>query len=168
MSMGQENKMTDEYKPTRKEVLGEIGTSLGKNFSNAYKRLTEFGGSGLFSFGVLLATPYCLPTAARKFRKFDSVEQTNAEIDGTTAGFVGGGMVTLLEFAGYNYLYRHDHAEVLAIPIATNVISGAYELGRVAYRNAKQRLIERHGKEISDAVDDSPGIHNAADQNERN
>lgn len=185
MSMGQENKMTEEYKPKSKEVLEEISTSLGKTFSNACKSLKdstvtagrslrECGEWAMFAFGVTLATPYCIPTVARKTMEEVCSPSSSGlssatffESMGALTGVFGGGMAACLEIAGYAYLYQHDHAEVLAIPIATNVISGAYEIGRVIYRNAQQRLVERHGKEISDAVDGSSIIPNIVDQNKR-
>ena len=77
---------------------------------------------------------------------------SESEEKGAWTGLISGVVIDLGQVVGYYYLAINDHPEVLRIPVATNVISGSYELVRFSYRNARrnarQRLLERHTAKI--------------------
>jgi hypothetical protein len=134
-----------KYKPTKREVCVEIFNGI----KSTGKGLKEFGQMARTGFEIFNVGPYCIPTAARIAR--DTIRAGPAQADDSSyrAGFLGavtgltfGIAGTAFQVLGYNYAVQHDHPEVLAVPVVTNLVSGALEL----YRNAKQRVVERHGE----------------------
>ena len=96
---------------------------------------------------VLFATsPYYISTTIRVLREAEDGQTkfTRAQDCGGYLGCCMGIAAIVGQSIGYNYLTAHDHPGVLAIPVATNAISGIYELGRKAYMNAKHRSAEKH------------------------
>lgn len=117
--------------------------------------------SGLKAIGKfvsLLSTPFFIPTLARlghQFvkprygRRIYSNDQSRfVEEKPNQVGYgIGFGMVAgvtgLLEYAAFHEPIN-SNPQYLAIPLATNVLSGLYELGRKAYRKTRERLVRRH------------------------
>jgi len=145
--------MEEEYQPTKKEVLGEMWDGVRSSFtkekaSKVGKPFKEFGNAGLEVGWTLLTMPYVIPSFVRGC-KDDAVKpsyefDSNAEMVGAYTGCIGGLVADVGQIVGYAYAVKHDHPEILLIPVATNVASGLYEIGRKMYGNAKQRVLEKH------------------------
>ena len=153
--------MPEDHKPTTREILEELCLIPSVNILTMAKSVKEFV-TMMIADGLIWATaPYYLPTAVRLHR-----QEQGHPFQGTSIEYTGGMIGACLGFAAdggqlyaYSNLVIHDHPEALAIPAATNVISGMYELGRVvykrgraAYMNARQRLVESRGEELSDIL----------------
>lgn len=118
--------MTNEkYKPTKKEVLEEIVAPLEK----IGDKTKDYIKNSLIEAVSL----YGAPTAARIVSR-DNYCPTAL---GTMLGGAQGAIYMMLAQKGI-------HA--WTIPIATNILSGAYELGRNIYKKAEKRVIENHNK----------------------
>jgi len=161
--------MTDEYQSTRKEVLSEIlnGVRSGvrskftkENASKVGKSLKDFGAYAVGTGGRMLAFLYIAPTVVRIIRdpkpdKPDSDSSpyySSAEIIGGYTGTIGGIVADFGQVVGYTYAATEDHPEFLLIPVATNVASGVYEIGRKIYSDAKERFLEKHKPEGLEAT----------------
>ncbi len=143
--------MTKKYEPSNGEIYKEMWSELRnvfsrENISTAGRSLKGFGGLACGTGGAMLLLPYIVPTALRCLREADGdlSGYSSAEKVGGWVGTLGGLAADIGQISGYVYLATHDHPEVLAIPAATNFLSGVYELGRAAYGNARDRVIERH------------------------
>jgi hypothetical protein len=160
---------TQEYKPTKKEVFNEIlnefksksiakSKSITNRASKAGKSLKDFGKVYVVGTALMAGMPYAIPTYARSFKEAKenpSYFETNAEDTGANCGFITGTMVDIGQFLGYVYAVSEDHPEALLIPLATNVLSGAYEIGRNIYKNTEKKLIEKHNiKNLESEVTD--------------
>jgi len=147
--------MNNGYEPTKGEILGEafsqVRTLVHKdNIRETCNTIKEFSKTALGMGLTIVTAPYMIPTAVRKYRdvesserKFEHPTHEQAQYAGAITGFFGGIGMEIAQLAGYVYLRYHDHPEVLAIPVATNVASGIYELGRSVCSNASQRLKEK-------------------------
>ncbi len=147
-----------KYEPTRREVYSEMWREFRRQFNDfrdflseetekPLKALKEFGYEAVRDAGALMVAPYVIPTVAVVTREAPKKSLTWAEISGGLVGIIGGLAALYGQAIGYTYLARHDHPEVLAIPVATNVVSGAYEIWRSGYRSARNRIIERHSSD---------------------
>jgi len=146
--------MNKDYEPTKGEILEEafsqVRTLVHKdNIKETFNTIEEFGKTA-WRFGLfMVTTPYMLPTAVRNYRdgssegKLGNPKYEQAQYAGALTGFFGGIGADVAQMAGYLYLDFNGHPEVLAIPVATNVASGIYELGRSVCSNARQRLKEK-------------------------
>lgn len=123
--------MNHDYKPGLGELAKEMAFGFGK-----------FVHSNLVGIVVgstaLLYTPTMVRIAKRK-RNYDKspdpIGNTGASI-GSFIGVLGSLSVTL-------YLCERGYYKFLAVPLATNFISGAFEL----HRSARKRLIEKHSED---------------------
>ncbi|MDP4039696.1 MAG: hypothetical protein Q8P57_03900, partial [Candidatus Pacearchaeota archaeon] len=111
--------------------------------------------------GVISLGPYILPTTIRlfKYEETSSSEESSEEIKldathhvGFSAGFFAGIGLDIAQVMGYSYAVEQDHPEALLIPVVTNVASGVYEVGRSMYKNARQRILEKHKTEGLEAT----------------
>lgn len=114
--------MKNQYKLTRKEVLKEVvrpvkGGSIkaGKYFGDAIKDNLDL---------------YILPTSFRKNPNRLSFRNNL----GRLGIIIQGGIYFLLEREGIPACW---------VPISLNVASGIYEIGRVIYKKAENRLITK-------------------------
>ncbi len=150
--------MTEKYEPSSREVRAEIWRGLKDSCREKVKKgepLKEFagffGGIGM----LMVISPYAVPTAVRVVKDTgldDGIDDYSlAQNMGGYAGALGGFLADAGQVAGYIYCYNHGCPEIIALPVTTNVVSGIYELGRIAYKNARQRAIERHAIEIPDS-----------------
>jgi len=155
--------MAEEYRPAKREVLGEMWGKFKSDFS-------DFSGAFVTVFPKVLVAPYAIPTATRVARSYfsgipdavssaeietsesipqdsensDSVscEKITAEDAGITAAIMVGAAAYIVQgIAAYDY--APENPKVLLIPVVTNAISGAYEIGKRVYENAEQRMIGR-------------------------
>ena len=89
------------------------------------------------------------PTQRKKslgeFSRYEVISVVSGICSGLVVG-VGG------QLSGYVYALEKGYPEVLLIPVATNVASGAYEIGRKMYNNARQRVLEKHKTEGLEAT----------------
>ena len=140
------------YQSTRKEILSEIVKKTLKSFNKrnliktgrGIKDFVMVGGETAF---LITSFPYAIPSWMRvqTLKESGPVEKlTPAGACGGMTAFLLGIVADIGQVAGYTYLATHDYPEALLIPVATNVISEAYELGRKAYKNTKENLIEKH------------------------
>ncbi len=91
----------------------------------------------LVAASVAVISPYIIPTVVRSiietsqelrdkpYRKF-----TMGDHIGYTSGLFAGLYLDVLQVIGYSIAVEHDHPEVLAIPILTNIVSALYERNR--------------------------------------
>lgn len=117
--------MEDKYKPTKKEVLKEIVTPLLKKSKDYLKISLE----GNLSF-------YVIPTVIRK----SWATKTN---EADIAFCAAQGVL-------YGKLIFEQHIPAYLLPLATNVLSGVYELGRFVYKNAEKRLLTKNLEKITE------------------
>ncbi len=86
--------------------------------------------------------PYILPTVkriGREVREDKSPPQFNITHNiGYPLGAVVGFALDYVQALGYIYAVRNDHYEVLAIPVATNIISALYEKSRRTKENSNK------------------------------
>lgn len=153
--------MTKNYEPTKREIRTEIlrdlrGLLSKENLSRTGKSLKKFGAFAGGVCGAIIVIPYCIPTAIRGLRETESQtgQLTLAENVAGWTGAIPGAAIDVVQGCGYHYLATHNHPEVLAVPVATNVVSGLYEVSRAVYKNARQKLIGRHNREITDTLSD--------------
>ncbi len=146
----------ENYVPTKSEIAKEIGN----NFVDSVKNL-KFKNSILEEAVAIMALinifPYSIASAIRYFKEPVSEEEKNRiytktdhviTVSSILAGVCGVGM----QVFGYYQLARHGKEEFLLLPVATNVISGIYEIGRYQVNNAKRRLINRHKGSLDDKI----------------
>ena len=151
--------MTKEYEPTKKEVLSEMWNGIRNKFtkenvSKVGKSLKDFGACAGGIAGVMLAIPYIIPTTVRDFRNSngDTGGNSLAQNIGGYTGVFSGLVADIGQVLGYSYAVKENHPEFLLIPIATNAASGAYEIGRKMYFNAKKRVLENYNSKDLEAT----------------
>jgi len=133
----------------------ENGTSDGQSEASI-RSASRFQSIGTFSknlasVGALtVVAPYVIPREARcwmaSFRRShsssvgsaDAAESLNSpESLGILSGLFGGALCNLGQVTAYVHLALDGRPELLLVPVATNVASGLYELGLLAY-NGRQ------------------------------
>jgi hypothetical protein len=136
--------MAEEYQPTRIEILSEIWNGVRR----CGKSLKDFGKYARKQGELMLTIPYIIPTAVRNIRNAksdgDLSKYSLAKNIGGITGVIGGLVADIGQVVGYGYAVKEDHPEFLLIPVATNVASGVYEIGRKMYANARERVLEKH------------------------
>jgi len=140
----------DEAYPSRREVYKEIFSRTKDKLLNFGESVKEAGISTVAATSLIALMPYRIPTIVRDFREYDASgrlengiwKKASSEKIGASLGIVLGLSSWALQAAGYQYLCNHGHSEALALPLATNVISGVYELGRRHYKKVRNQLIE--------------------------
>jgi hypothetical protein len=145
--------MADEYKPTRREVLEEM--MRGDCVSKATKPLRDFTRGFVKGYGLLATLPYFIPTFVRCNKKGNNNILANLDAPGTenvggTIGAILGGISTFCQAiyaTGLAFGEFGGHREYLLIPLATNALSGVYEIGRNSYLNAKAQVIKKYKEE---------------------
>lgn len=140
------------YKPSKREVVGRMFGDTGRFFGKAsrnikntiaYKNVKDFFGSIGYTGGCLVIAPYIIPTDVRFLTEPFSTENpmTTAKGIGGIIGFLGGAVGIMGQLAGGIYLANDEHhPEVLLIPLATNLASGAYEW----YRKTRKTISGEH------------------------
>jgi len=150
------------YEPTRREIYQEmergfwslmtkelITPEVKKAASNSLTSLIESAKTMESVFLVLNITPYIIPTGVREIKDMrindgsPPKKLTVSEKIGFTTGLITGFTGDLVQLGLYSALVATNHPEALLIPFTTNLASGAYEIGRKGYRNARERLIEK-------------------------
>ena len=149
--------MTEEYQPTKKEVFGEMVKEIrqhfrGDNVKNIGSKLKQTGENFLVAAGLVSICPYILPTIIRGVKDSKSSSYENTQFDAThhvgySIGLLSGLALDVAQVMGYSYAVEHDHPEALLIPVATNVTSGVYKIGRSIYNNARKKVLEKHKTE---------------------
>lgn len=147
--------MTD-YEPRGKEIRAEMWNDLKGKLGcvkDCAKDLKDFGVlAAQMSIGLTIA-PYLMPSLIRTGKEVSrdieagrrkKREFTIAEDCGAFTGLVAALAVNVGQVYLYSSLANNEHPEVLAIPVATNVVSGMYELVRSSYKNAYSRLTEQN------------------------
>ena len=158
--------MDKAYKPKKKEVLGEVLNGVKDKFTREKMKIREKLTKDYLSnfaqgFLVTCAIPYLLPRVVREFKEgpYDPNPRKNTSIkdrgfnDGVGLGLVG----WIGQAVGYGTIVNKTHRpEILLIPFATNLTSGAYELGRKMYKKAESRLISRHQESSLETATQEP------------
>ncbi len=144
--------MAEVYNPARKEVFGEmingIRQSFGKdNLKNIGSKLKQTGKNFLVGAGLLSICPYVLPTTIRGVKDLESSSSEETLFDSThhvsfSTGLLSGLALGVAQVMGYSYAAENGHPEALLIPLATNVASGIYEIGRSMYDGARQKVLQ--------------------------
>ena len=138
--------MVENYNPTRKEVLREAFSEV--SLKNIGSKLRQVGTNFIGVVSAASICPYISPTAFRVWKEDKSSGKNDvADKIELTAGLLGAIAITYAQAEGYLYAVEHDHPEALLIPVATNVASGVYEIGRKIYNNTRQKLISKHNAE---------------------
>lgn len=123
-------KMNHDYKPGLNELAKEMTLGFGR-----------FVHSNLVGIVVGSTALFYTPTMVRVAKRKRNYEESSDPIGNTGAG-IGGFIGVLSFFTTALYLCERGYYKFLAVPLATNFISGAYEL----HRSARKRLIERHSE----------------------
>ena len=127
--------ISGKYKPTKKEVFSKIGFNIGKYVKNSTQEFLKIN-----------STVYIIPTALRLGQKGNKWEEFKSNL-GLTLGYL-----TTIS-SGAFYILNADN-DVLpdkkfwAIPLATNLASGLYEIGRRIYKKQESKMIEEHKKNL--------------------
>lgn len=158
--------MDKKHEPTRKQVLEEICNELKKPIkelsSKACYWLKEIGKpslaiivGGIFGSRILYSAPTILRVQRerkegkhKKAHEEDLFYTDSALIEVTCE--MGILLSTLVSFLAQSSYYTNEISQgrykMCLIPLATNLISGCYELGRKKYIDARKRLVEKHEK----------------------
>ncbi|MDD5133517.1 MAG: hypothetical protein PHD81_04785 [Candidatus Nanoarchaeia archaeon] len=144
--------MVETYKLTKKEVLKEVCNNTENEFVEVYKSLKVLSKNFLGAAAIVHVIPYIIPRAIigrsnkkKKLEDYGTLEDS-ATILGATIGFLS----LPIQLDLYSWV-GNDYPEFLLLPIVTNVISGAYEIGRFVYNNAEKRVVEKHITESLEA-----------------
>ena len=133
--------INEKYKPSLKEIGYEVTRIIGRG-------LKDFGKG----FGFVAITPMWVmvtPTVIRLGLDYekshsDWEEPNNLQKLGGFLGFIPGIAASVIPaFMALENDYRY-----LGIPLATNIISGTYELYRMARKNLEDNLEEERWNEI--------------------
>lgn len=131
----------NEYKPTLKEIAGQ----MGKDVVNVSYKLGKFGKEFVKDFGEsflrVSVLPYMLPNL---FRNFEGIEEDFLDSAGGLIGISSGFFSYAPQVFGYYSLCHKGHPEILLLPVATNVASGLYKLAR----SAKERMADRKSNSL--------------------
>lgn len=148
--------MTKKYQPTQREVYAEMWNGVKNSFSKKIgKPLREFGYSAVTVIAGCAFGPYVVPTLARKLRRMDTKSSITQDI-GIGVGMAGGIAAFVAQTAIYGYVAGYlKHPEVALVPVATNIASGLYEIGRKMHSDAKQRLLHKHKKKSLETLSSS-------------
>ena len=158
--------MENKYKPNAREVLTELYRfAKEEELPRIEKSTKEFLKYLMGTAAVLTLSPYAIPTVRRLAMEGQPctdntpinnpipdnntsvtipdnvVSNTHAENWGIGLGLISGIAIDTGQVLGVYYAAQHGHYEVLFIPVATNVASGLYELGRKVYKKAEQRVV---------------------------
>jgi len=155
--------MVEEYNPTKKEIVKEIGSGFKSTFSKENlkdfgKNLKDFGGYCGFVFSLVSIAPYIIPSTIRSLNEPSSPEDketsmNKAEEVGAFTGLGGGVIGWFVQLGSYVHIAdKYNLPEIGLIPVATNVLSGIYEFGRHSYKKAEKRLIERDKSKSLDSI----------------
>ncbi len=138
--------MADEYKPNKQEILREMWERVK---SSQIKEKLEYAiNGGIISIYGIHAGPtvrrLMTPTKEElEEAKLKSYKHQTILMGGVVFG-------ALAQGAGYTYLVGQHDLAYLLIPLSTNVLSGAYEIGRSGiklFNDSKQRLLQRHNSQ---------------------
>jgi len=139
--------MEENYNPSGKEVLKEIHSMITSKFTK--KSLKEFAFSSVKITRDVLALTYAAPTMYRKVKNNKEGETSLAEWVGGFTGLAIGLAADVGTVLEYHYNLKQSHPNLWLIPVATNLASGGYEIGRKLYKDAKQRALDkRNGKNL--------------------
>lgn len=142
--------MTDNYEPTKKQIAREMLRFKGT--SETFEGLKDFGFMAGGIGGIVVSFPYAIPSYVRWFREGSGEDSslTCTQTIGGVIGAIGGILIDIGQIVGYTHLIQNDYPGAWKIPVATNIVSGAYEILRHSSKKAKQRLIKEHeqGKDL--------------------
>ncbi len=152
--------MEEKYRPTKGEVWGEVWNGIKskftkEKFSRTGKALKDFSEEWYEGTKGMVILPYVVPSVRRSVREYKrdvKFPLWTVKDTGVAAGFVTGFVADMGQIIGYGYVVSKGHPEVLLIPVVTNVASGVYETGRSLYRDAKQKVLDRHDAEGLEAI----------------
>ena len=130
----------EKYKPTKLEVLYEVGKEVRQSLKEAGKFLVE-------TVTIIQVLPYILGSIASEEVRNELTEPASpsekcsiSENIGRSVGTITGLGGICAQAFGYGYAVKNDHPEALALPILSNL----YFAFRGLSENAKQRLAERN------------------------
>lgn len=126
---------------------------LGNRLSRSFDSMKTFVGKSAATAAYFIGSPYAIPSFIREYiiykKTGKGIEIDLGSHEGTT-GLIAGSLVSSgIGFAG-GYALAHGHAEVLLIPVATNAVSGIYELGRLVFN--KNASLQSHDN--SEGIED--------------
>ncbi len=146
--------MTQSYEPKRTEVLDEMLKPVSDafdrfpNFKKGVKNYATFVTIAGAAIGVLSSFPLAIPTWARLALSPETNEWPRIYSNDSSSfvdkvkkdSFVVYGLAAL----PIGIVEASAIPNYLAISLATNALSGLYELGRSAYRKTRERLVKEH------------------------
>lgn len=145
----------ENYKPAKKEIYDELISGF-KNKSIEYFKAFV---SPAISAGAVsaVASMHAIPSYFRWLRarvENDAEQPGVGSFISTCTGMLTGITISTI---GSELIYisvlKSDYPEIALLPIATNVLSGLYELGRGSYKNAEKRLIKKRKAENNDCLE---------------
>lgn len=152
--------MTENYNPTRKEVFHEMYNNLKtkfskENISKMEEPVSNFMKMYAKSAAITIFMPHVIPTFYRLIDDSINVlsyDKIDVKKVGTLCGLLTGSLVAMGQLIGYGYVVEKDHPEILLFPLATNVISGAYEIGKKIYNKTKEKMIQNNPEGIEKII----------------
>jgi len=130
-------------KPGRKKLDEEMMLEmLDEENHNPIEKSSPLFGEG---FVKMFLAPYALPTLIRTFRdiKKEYSDLSTKQKIGFFSGVGLGSLTDICQVAGYyNMSVNEGIPEVLLLPLATNVFSGIYELGRWRINKSRKKFAE--------------------------
>jgi hypothetical protein len=151
------------YKPTTGEVLGEMGSML-KDFRSSLSEPIKDVSKFFSSIIKVNLAPYFIPTTIYRLdaklddRKEEKIDNSNRW--GDFVGLAGLSIQAAIYYSivtskGDSEVLEKGHPEVLLIPLATNLASGAYEFYRIARENVVKKTTKGLEKKV---VEEKPEI----------
>ncbi len=137
--------MTENYKPSKKEVFNELGNQIKSGSNKALNFIKKTRNA----FIHLQKPVYALPTFIRK-KGWNTSGIDGNILGGVTGAFFAGAQITFYMGNACNSYFPDN--ELWLIPVVTNVASGVYEIGRGIYKKTERKLIEKHNKGLESEV----------------
>jgi len=155
------NKMEQEYKPTRKEVFNELGNEVKTSSKTALNHLKSGSKKSwncikrnASDFIDLQKIIYAIPSVMNdesKISKRSFGDNLGIVLDSMQLVFYLSNAANMASPESFNFGFEHNY---WLIPVATNVASGFYEIGKKIYKNTEKKLIEKHNKGLEGDVTD--------------
>lgn len=144
----QEEQKIEKYIPTKGEIACEMVRMAGKGMMSFVKGTGNVLSSFFQTAGYFAVMPYTIPSVKRRWNDPNGLASKDINPFGIAFGIPAGVVSWGGQIIGYRYLYDNGYGELCFLPLATNVASGMYEVGRCLYTASKENLVQRYETEM--------------------